>query len=350
LLQNAGTGDSVCLFRIHHTLADGLSIATLFVRDILKSCPDGIPLSQTGTSAFLPPTMMSQKSSSLENHRTKLSWATQIYRILDCVQQVFLLPLTPFDDPTTFSQGCQPKLVHSGKRAIVLMPTIPLKLVQAIKNAAQVTVNDVIFTCMSQAIHDYCKQQQCPILQQKGTNLQCRSLLATALPRSMENATMLDLLQNQWFLWSVDLGVGCSPSNDILERLDYIHNTFHRLKASPLAFVGLFIQNRILKYFPLMLNQMLVHGMMSRHSLCISNVPGPQRPVMMANREVKGLHVLMSNLCPQAMFASYRGKVYGNIVLDPDLLPNGKALARYYREAMMSLAERLKVPLPEEMP
>ncbi|CAB9515820.1 expressed unknown protein [Seminavis robusta] len=333
LLENTGPGDSACIWRVHHTLGDGLSLAALMMRHVVKSSPDGAPMSSVAT--FLPPTMMSQKSSSLKEHAT-IPWTTRLWQLLDCALQVLLLPSTPFDDPTAFSKGfCQPNNIHSGKREIVLFPTVPLKLIQSIKNTARVSVNDVIVTCLSQAIHDYCQEQNCPVLKQKGPNLQCRVLVASALPRDVENANTEELL-----------AVGY---NNISERLQHIHNTFRRLKKSPLAHVGIWVQNHVLKYVPLAVNRKGVYDSMIRHSLVLSNVPGPQQPVMVANREIKSARVFYSGMNAHVMVMSYRGQVQANLTVDPQHVPNSQTLAKHYHQAILTLARRLDVAIPAEM-
>jgi hypothetical protein len=64
-----------------------------------------------------------------------------------------------------------------------------------------------------------------------------------------------------------------------------------------------------------------------RHSFVLVNVPGPDRPFLIAGKVAMGVQMYLSNLLPQLSFMSYAGQVMG---------------------ALVQLAERLDVPSPVE--
>lgn len=231
----------------------------------------------------------------------------------------------------------------------MVFPTLPLDFVKAIKNAAKVSINDVLFTCLSQAIRDYLEEQECPVVKERGANLLCRALIAAVLPRPVRNAAT-ETLQNKWFLLSSDLGVGVSPdNNDILERLQYLHQHLSSLKTSPVPMVGLAIQNYLAPYTPRSFNENSFWNAMCRRSVSISNVPGPGKMCVFANQPAVKVNMFLSNMLPHVAFISYAGHIFGNITLDPEDIPNCQALSRHLKNAVVTLAHRLDVPVPEEL-
>jgi NRPS condensation-like uncharacterized protein len=53
------------------------------------------------------------------------------------------------------------KMKHSRNQSCIIFPRAPLDFVKKLKSAAGVTVNDIIMTAVSQAIHDYSASQDC---------------------------------------------------------------------------------------------------------------------------------------------------------------------------------------------
>lgn len=242
----------------------------------------------------------------------------------------------------------QPK-VHTHNREIVLFPTFPLDFIKAIKNAANVSINDVLFTCLSQAIRDYLEELECPVLKEQGANLLCRALIAAVLPRNTNTSTA-ETLQNKWFFLSSDLGVGVSPdNNDILERLQYLHEHLGTLKTSPVPFVGLWIQNHFMRYAPRRFIAWTMINCLTRRSLSISNVPGPPKVCLFANKPATRVNMFLSSVMPHVTFLSYAGSVFGNITLDPVAIPNAQSLSRHLQNAVVTLAQRLDVPVPQDL-
>jgi diacylglycerol O-acyltransferase len=252
---------------------------------------------------------------------------------------------------------------HSGNRSCIIFPNVPLDLIKNLKSAAGVTVNDIIMTAVSQAIHDYCTSQDCPVLlatasstnnssksnnsKSKSAIIQCRALMPVALPRPSSELNDKSLaLRNTWCMVSADMGVGC---NDIMERLVHIHSQMNQIKTTPRALVQLWIQNTLPPLLPLSIAQQTVYDVFRRHSLVLTNVPGPDRPCLIAGKVCTGVQMFLSNLLPQISFMSYAGQIMGNMVMDPDELPESGSIAVFYAAALVQLAERLDVPAPLEL-
>jgi hypothetical protein len=238
-------------------------------------------------------------------------------------------------------------MVHTWNREFVLFHEIPLAFVKELKNKAGVKVNDVLLTCLSQAIHEYLKQQNCEVLNEKGTTLQCRALYPIGFPRPTSvTSDKAKTLRNRWVLVSGSVGLG---EKDVMSRLKFISNHMTEIKESPVAAVRLSIQNAILPWLPHSLCRQVVFDTFSRHSMVVSNVPGPERPVSFAGKEVKGVQMFFSQLLPQVSLISYRGKIFGNMCVDPAAIPNCQSLSPLFSLAFVQLAEALDVPVPESV-
>jgi WS/DGAT C-terminal domain/Wax ester synthase-like Acyl-CoA acyltransferase domain len=330
VIENKGLGESACVLRIHHALADGISLVHVFEKIIAYE--DGTPVQ----SIVLP--SMARKTTS-KNSSAKLSFHFVWMMIRDTLK-ILTLGMSRFDDPTVFTKPNHAHK-HSNRRSCVILPVVPLAFVKELKNAATVTVNDIVMTAVSQAIHDLCESQSCPVLLAKQGSLQSRALLPVALPRTAPDLEdPATALKNRWCLVSTDMAVG---SCDILHRLERIHNATTLLKHSPQALIQLGLQNNVAGRLPQAVGQQTVLDVFRRHSLVFSNVPGPERTCKLAEHVVTGVQMFFSNLIPQVGVLSYAGYIGGNIVLDPEAVPGADHLAVFYAQALVDLALRLNV-------
>lgn len=331
ILDNTGTGNSCVLWRVHHCLADGMSMVAM-VENFIKHV-DGSPMES------LVPTRMNNK------FKVKKPWYQLTVELFQSVSKVITMPGSNYDHPTAFSKTSHKQMIHNQQRNLVRFVDTPLDFVKNIKAAANVTINDVLFTCLSQAIHEYLIQEKCPLLKEHGTKLLCRSLMPIAFPqpthirRDKEQA-----LRNNWCFIETDFFLGY---NDIMDRLKLVHAQMMALKTSPLPLVQLTIQNTLPTILPLAFNRKIVFDTISRRSVVFSNVPGPTKPCLFANKEVVGVQMFYSNLVAQTGFISYRGQIFGNICLDPVGIQNCDSLSILYSQALVQIAERLNVTIPD---
>jgi hypothetical protein len=333
LINNQGSGMSACVIRMHHCIADGLSLVTLVEQFITYT--DGSPMEG------LIPQSMNKK------FQRKESKFTLVYKTLQSLVKVLTNSASRFDDDTVFSKGVHKSMVHTRKRKPILFEPIPLDFAKKLKSAANVTLNDILFTCLSQAIHEYCKEQNCPVLRKKGDRIQCRALLPVGFPRpDHETTDKTRTLRNKWAFISCEMGVGVDNQMD---RLNYVHNHLKELKNSPYAFVQLSVQETLPPILPFKVSKQTLYDTFVRHSLVFSNVPGPPRPCSFGGKEAVGVQMFYNNLIPQVGLISYRGQIFGNMIVDPDALPNCESFAYLYSQAFVNLANALDVDVPKSI-
>lgn len=345
-------GKSAVVWRIHHSLGDGISLVKV-VQEMFQNAKTGKPLSyETGAGDL---------SKKFKIRRSALDWISQT---LMALVNVIPLPIGKFDDLTAFraGQSIDPKtMVFPSKQEIIPFVPMPLDFVKRLKTSAssasddkekKVTINDVLFTVTSQAIYDYLKEEHDPVLQSKGKKLGCRTLLPIALPRSNAKDKS-KAMRNFWCFVSCDLMVGL---DDVLERLWSIHQNLTDLKKGLIPLVSNLLSMAVMK-LPSAIGRDQTLQLFARHSMVLSNVPGPAEPVSFANHEIISVHMIHMNLIPQLSFLSYRGTIFANAIVSVEDDADNKMTRRrrerlplHVSNALVMLASKLQVTdVPESI-
>ena len=249
--------------------------------------------------------------------------------------------------------------VYSGNRKITVFQTTPLPFIKALKNKANVSINDVLFTALSQAIRDHCINQQCPIVQktvdsssskhhEKNQKIQFRALMPVALPRSDEAVRdKTQAMRNKWVFVSSDMGIGI---DNISDRLAYIHDKMNRIKSSPTPYVQWKVQESLPSKLPVSIGRKTVYDTFVRHSIIFSNVPGPSHTCLLAGKfKAVGCQMFFCNLIPQVGILSYNDKVFINMVLDPNEIIGCENIPFFMSRALTIMARDLNVDVPQEI-
>lgn len=341
IISNAGPGSSAAVIRIHHVIGDGLALVAAFEKFLTDV---------NGASIQSPISFKSSASGvgggSGKTKKTKGILSTT-WSLLEATGHVLTLGATKYDDDTVFSKMNHAKMKHSGKREAVIFPTVPLDFIKKLKTAAKVSVNDLLMTAVSEAIHNYCLAQEDPLLAERGSSIQCRALLPVGFPRSAEGLNSpVTAMRNIWCMVSCDLGVG---HVDIEDRLRHVHSKTQEMKEKPRAYMQLKVQNNFGPYVPTSAGQKTVFDTFSRHSLVLTNVPGPSVVCMFAGKPAKSVQLFFDNLLTQVDLLSYAGQVYGNMIFDADQLPDSNLFGRLYAGALVELANRLSIAVPPEV-
>jgi hypothetical protein len=336
IFRNSGSGSSACVLRVHHIIGDGLALVAAFAK--LTAARKERESNDIST----PPIPPSSSGTAVTKRKTPTIWS-----LLEAAGHCLTLSATKYDDDTVFSKMNHATMTHSGIRKALIFPTVPLDFVKKLKDAAGVTVNDIIMVAISQAIYDYCILQNDPVLASKGNSVQCRALLPVGFPRSPDELKdKSTALRNIWCMVSCDIGVGYS---NIEERLKHIHAKTMEMKEKPRAYMQMQIQNKLAPLIPVSLGQKTVFDTFSRHSLVMTNVPGPSEEILFAGKTVKSVQLFFDNMLTQIDVISYAGQVYGNIIYDEAQLPNFDGFGQRYVAALVELANRLKIDVPAEV-
>lgn len=134
LISNTSGGLCGLVVRVHHVIGDGLSIAAAFE----KLFEELEPGSAAKLEEKINSRMRKQKKSSGIDFAQLISSVGGFFEVAG-------LPLSSYDSDIKFSFPNKPDLKMTSNRSIVFFPSLHLDFIKAIKSAAGVTVNDVMY-------------------------------------------------------------------------------------------------------------------------------------------------------------------------------------------------------------
>ena len=339
-IETPSKEESACVLRVHHCIGDGLSLINIFDQILISD--DGSPIESKVTKAML--NRQNASSVSTSSSSSNKSASPSIGSMLSATAHVLGLPASQYDDSTPFRPDLKRGMKYSGNRSYVYFPDVPLDFIKQLKSEAKVSVNDILMFAVSQAIYEYCqsvvtedatRQKTWNIKQEK---IQCRALLPASLPRSMSELKYTPI-QNKWCMVSANMHIGFKSS---LERLKAIHETTSSLKKTPRAYIQLWVQNNIGPLLGTNLGRQTTNDVFERHSMVLTNIPGPEKICCFAGGRVKSVQMLFPNLIPQISLLSYGGQIHANIVYDPkEMIGDSSILPGLYAKALRGLAREL---------
>lgn len=375
-------GFEVLLLRVHHVVGDGMGIAhamsSLFTDASGSPIPpeevtsmkrmsssknagtpiarvqdrhDGAVHSSNGTQ-----TAKSTPASSSANDAQQSSSATAVpsskrkeekeestqgicswlWMVFQDMWTAITLPLCRADTTLKAFTGSKP-LKYSGKRVVVYCDALQLSKAKEVQHAAGVSFNDVMMSVTAGAIRRHALAHDKRATEVKHPRV--RALLPFAFARDPANA-----LRNAWCF--VTGAMAFDVEENACSRLTTTHKLMKRLKHGALPSIMYCVQHYMLGSMPMAVVRKTNTDLFNKHSLVLSNVPGPQREVHVCSHKVQHMYFLFANLLPQVDVFTYAGVVYVNMLLDPEIVPEAHSLATYWREEMEELAESLNVDLP----
>jgi len=311
-VARVASGKSIGLLRIHHTIADGVGLATQMVPRVCTN-RNGEPVTLSIPS---PP-------------RSRGGFVAGVLWYLDALRstgKVLSAAVKPSESDLPFMDPHRMDLTYSGRRTPVFFPTISLDYVKKIKDAAKCTVNDVIFAAWAGAMRTYSEKHGHSF--DKSTV--ARSLLAVAVPRSFpDNHDPEDCLINKFAFVPVDLNLDSADPKELIKankaNLDLV-------KTTTIAPVSLAITNNISPLLPKFMQQQTARDIFSRHSLVFSNVQGPKEDICIFGKPVEKFHVVFYNVNTQLLAVSCADKIFLNVTADPDVV---KGLENEYPQVFL---------------
>ena len=120
------------------------------------------------------------------------------------------------------------------------------------------------------------------------------------------------------------------------ERLKRTIKKTSDLKRSPEAAIVTFLNGLAGKLGPKVQKQ-TCYDYMSRHSMVLTNVPGPIERVRLAGIEVETIDFACANLINQVSVVSYAGEMRLTTVTDPGVVKDAHTIAEYFLKEIKSL-------------
>jgi WS/DGAT/MGAT family acyltransferase len=210
---------------------------------------------------------------------------------------------------------------------------------KAIKNALGGTVNDVVLTVVTGALRR--------LLQRRGRAPDGTELRAL-VPVSVRGEDQRGSLGNRVSAMSAPLPVGVA---DPLERFATVHAAMGDLKASSQA-VGAEALTQLAGFAaPTILDQAArLQSLQRLYNLTVTNVPGPQFPLYMLGRRLRGFYPkvpLTLNTALGIAIMSYDGRLDFGLLGDYDAMPDLDDLANDLRAAIDELSSAAGVAVDD---
>eukprot|EP00397_Hematodinium_sp_SG-2012_P010138 GEMP01010244.1.p1 GENE.GEMP01010244.1~~GEMP01010244.1.p1 ORF type:complete len:461 (+),score=75.76 GEMP01010244.1:82-1464(+) len=307
ILVTPNRDDHCAVVRIHHCVGDGLRLAKFL--EALCQTENGQPSNVVAES---------RKKFAANPPRGFLH---RLLRTLDIVPSFIKVLITSVQGYESEFAG-HTSLKHRKAKMpfqehrVADLPILSLSEVKAVKNALNGTINDVLFTWMAGAYRRYGLAKGDPQFAGMASKLTARSLVPVAFPVDDKWETGIDVLCNRFCFVSVDIPLKY-PSVD--DRFMAVRKAFDYLKGTTFALVSLFMAE-----FVASLSAKLRHGVatdvFSTHTNVFSNIPGPADALYLCGEKIESISGAYSNLITQFMVISYNDKLFGTVVLDPNVL------------------------------
>lgn len=227
---------------------------------------------------------------------------------------------------------------YGPSRRCVLVPPFSLEFIKDLKSRAGASVNDVLMGAAAGAARRYCERRGDPLFRpgEAAPAAKFNALVPVALPKPFPSGVRADdRVVNNFCFCSAQLAVG--PATP-LERVMATKREMDGLKKSRKPRVGLWMVNQMAKLLPMQVTQSAAKDLFGAHSMVFSNVPGPSETLFILGEEVHGVQGVFYNLIPQFILVSYRGKVWMNFVVDPDVITDPEVFTECFFEELRALA------------
>ena len=305
---NFGDNDLAVLFKMNHTVADGISLVRFLTQKL------------TDTTNIPPLTSQSKKfNESPTSRRLLLAKAALI-----TPRYLFQLMLSFAD--RSILHG--PNL--SGVKKVAWHEAFELKLIKDIKTATGTTVNDVLMSCLSLALRRY--------FQRKGVE-NPDDFTASVAVNVRSSASSKELsFENKFSLVFLKLAVATDgPLKQLYETKDRMDKS--KVSAEPLA--SAFIIHLTQELLPEFLISKVNTFVVSKASCVFSNLPGPQFTLTVSGTNIKYLLFWppqTRNIGVGLSILSYAGQVIVGVQGDVSVLSDPEAIVEEFGSAVQELA------------
>lgn len=343
LIQNY-QGGSVLALRVHHVIADGISMV-----GVLLSVTDdhALPLPEEDAdepSEDHPPGSLLEEALETVLRHTSTA-ACAVLRMSEKLIREVLEALSDPDKAMDLAKagtegaqtirrlllmGSDPETMLRGELGVSKVAAwsqpIPLRQVKEVKNRLGGTVNDVLINAVAGGVRRFLIRNGQPV-----DGLDIRAAIPVNLRKPKDFS-----LGNKFGLVFLSLPIGIE---DPVERLQELRSRMDKLKQSNEApfFFGLL---KSLGYAPAELQNAVADVLAERVTAVMSNVPGPRNPLHFAGQEVESMMFWV----PQSgrvglgvSLLSYDGKVYVGVNTDAGLVPHPDQVIDGFYEDYLAL-------------
>ncbi|HEX8820190.1 MAG TPA: wax ester/triacylglycerol synthase family O-acyltransferase, partial [Archangium sp.] len=331
LIQGGEAGDAL-LMRVHHVIADGISLARVLLSLTDERADGGAKRElfeeEEGTSGTLTRLLRGART---VVGSTRAAWKRGAELLSEPIQLMDLavegargasalsrLLTLPQDPPSPF------KGALGVEKRVTWSPPVPVERMREIGHGTGSTVNDVVMAVAAGMLRRYVRARgRVPEDLRAVVPVNLRPP-HEPLPRELGNRFGMVFLP-------LPLGV-----EDPLERLWELKRRMDRLKRSPEAAV-VFGMLTVAGMAPTAVERAAVEVVRKKASLVLTNVPGPKRPVYLAGVKLSGVMFwvpVAGRLGLGLSIFSYAGHVTLGVAADAGLVPEPRELIQDFEEEL----------------
>ena len=345
VVENYHGGGTALLTRIHHCYADGIALISVMLSMTADTAEESLakpklrekngkgrggedmdfwtsvtkPMANVWSGAMkLTRGLVEQGLEIAKDPATMREFATKGMELADELRKIAMMEP---DSPTRFKGN-----LGRGKRVAWCDP-LPLGEVKVIGKALRCSVNDVLLATAAGALRDYMARKG-----DKTEGVELRAVVPVNL-RPIEKAGELG---NQFGLVFVDLPIGIE---DPIERMLKVRERMHELKGSSQPIVA-FVLLSAVGMGPKILQDQISALIGRNASAVMTNVPGPQKPLFFAGREIDEIDFWVPQSGGIGMGLSiltYNGKVQFGLITDSRLVPDPDSVIDKFRDEFEKL-------------
>lgn len=293
------------MFRIHHSIGDGVSLVKAF-----GTCLSDKPVEEPKLNRF----------------GTKGIWMKAIQTMLEGPGLMLARLLQRSDQNVLHG----PSL--SGEKKVAWSERIELDLIKKIKSTTGTTVNDVLMSCLAGALRKYMLENSTNMPQNISANI----------PVDMRQSKKIQM-DNQFSVIFLDLPL---DEEDPMELLMSTKKRMDQVKASPESLLNNLFCRYSMARLPNRVSRFMIDWFSRKSTIVLSNVPGPPQKF-----SIKGLDVedvifwppQRVNIAIGVSILSYNDGVHIGVMSDRAVLTKPAILTDYFVEKVNELATKLEV-------
>jgi WS/DGAT/MGAT family acyltransferase len=308
VIEQYGTDSSVVLARVHHSIGDGIALVSVVfalmeemtsefettpARDRIRSAPGAmgkgllkaiaVPLSAPGILI------------------RRLLWQPDRHAL----------------------HGAK----VSGRKQIAWTAPFDLAVIKQARTGLNATVNDILMAVVSGAFSRYLSKHAGESIRK----------LHISMPVNVRSAEEPLRLENRFAAVPLELPAGIEH---VADRVRAVKLQMDALKHSVVPIVVYGIQHAMLTLLPQGVSRGLIDFLANKCTAVVTNVPGPQRPLVLAGRRVRSLMFWVpqrADIGVGISILSFAGCVQVGVLADTVLVPDARELVRAFEEELEAL-------------
>ncbi|TYG80959.1 hypothetical protein E1A91_D02G247400v1 [Gossypium mustelinum] len=322
------------VFRIHHSLGDGISLMSMLMASCRKvSDPDALPMmvpEKTTEKRRDSPWLLGSMWGFL-----KMAWLTLVF-----VLEFLLRSLFVSDRKTAVSGGDG---VELWPRKLATAKFLLDDMKEVKKAIPDTTINDVLFGIVSCGLSRYLDHRT-PNALHEGLRMTGVAMVNLRAKPGLQEISKL-MKDNSETRWGNRFGVILLPvfyhksGNDPLEYLKRAKVMVDRKKQSLEAYFSYRIGDLTMTLLGTKYASLINYKLLCNTTFTISNLIGPLEDITLSGNPISSIKVSTSSL-PQALtmhMVSYAGKAEMQILVAKDIIPDPEFLAKCFEDALLEM-------------